>query len=186
MKASADKVSDYRLEASRNFRGTPFTPIMTKEAKLKVERKCIETLGDLYGTYHQIHKLSEENKELLISLGVDPTNKNEEFDAGGVNDDWPVGRGVFIQDSKKFLVLVNFEQHIKFIVMRDHDDESDSIKKGIENLIMLLRNFEKLGFASDSQYGYLTVSPKDLGTAMKLSCTLNLDTEKQVEKSVTD
>jgi hypothetical protein len=29
-------------------------------------------------------------------VGIDPNNKNEEFTAAGINDDWPVGRGVFI------------------------------------------------------------------------------------------
>ena len=27
-------VNDFKVEVSRNFRGTPFTPLMTKEAKL--------------------------------------------------------------------------------------------------------------------------------------------------------
>ena len=48
---SASKVSDYQLDIKRNFRGTPFSPLMTKEAKLQVERKVVEVLGDLYGTY---------------------------------------------------------------------------------------------------------------------------------------
>lgn len=42
-----------------------------------------------------------------------------EHDAGGINDDFPVGRGIFIQDQKDFVVLVNFEEHIKIIVLRD-------------------------------------------------------------------
>jgi hypothetical protein len=42
-------IDDFRFELSRNFRGTPFTPLMTKEAKLKVERKVVEVLGQLYG-----------------------------------------------------------------------------------------------------------------------------------------
>jgi len=34
MQASVKKAQNYRIEVSRNFRGTPFTPLMTKEAKL--------------------------------------------------------------------------------------------------------------------------------------------------------
>lgn len=98
MRDSVKRISDFKFEVSRNFRGIPFTPIMTKEAKLQIERKCIEILGDLYGTYQQINKLSEENITWLQSVGIDPNNKNEELDAAGINDDWPVGRGIFIQD----------------------------------------------------------------------------------------
>ena len=119
MQLSVDKVTDFKLEVSRNFKGTPFTPIMTKEAKLQVERKCIEILGDLYGSYQQVQKLKEDEIEWLKSVGIDAHNKNEEFDAGGINDDWPVGRGIFIQDQKNFVVLVNFEQHVKIYILKD-------------------------------------------------------------------
>ena len=71
---------------------------MTKEAKLQVERKVVEVLGSLYGNYTQVQKLSDSDRDWLSSLGLDPDNKNEEFQAGGINDDWPVGRGVFIQE----------------------------------------------------------------------------------------
>ena len=45
------KITDFRIEASRNFKNTPFTPLMTKESKLQVERKVVEMLGSLYGNY---------------------------------------------------------------------------------------------------------------------------------------
>ena len=45
-------------------------------------------------------------------------NKNADFEAGGVNDDWPVGRGIFIQDDKDFIVQVNYEDHLKFIILK--------------------------------------------------------------------
>lgn len=34
MKICISKISDYRIEATRNFKSTPFTPLMTKESKL--------------------------------------------------------------------------------------------------------------------------------------------------------
>jgi hypothetical protein len=33
----------------------------------------------------------------------------------GINEDWPVGRGIFIHDLKQFVVLVNFEDHIEIV-----------------------------------------------------------------------
>jgi hypothetical protein len=53
------------VEVHRNFRGTPFSPLMTKEAKLQVERKVVEVLGDLYGSYVQVKNLKDEDCEWI-------------------------------------------------------------------------------------------------------------------------
>jgi protein-arginine kinase len=44
-------VSHFRLSVRRNFKGTPFTPLMTKESKLQVEKRVVEVLGEVYGRY---------------------------------------------------------------------------------------------------------------------------------------
>jgi len=44
---------------------------MTREAKLQIERKVVEVLGDLYGSYNQVHKISEKDKEWLKTTGID-------------------------------------------------------------------------------------------------------------------
>jgi len=50
MRASIDRVTDFKITIGRNFTA-PFAPLMTKEAKLQVERRVVEVLGDLYGSY---------------------------------------------------------------------------------------------------------------------------------------
>jgi hypothetical protein len=45
------KCSKFKITLRRNFRGMPFSPLMTKEAKLQIERKVVEVLGELYGKY---------------------------------------------------------------------------------------------------------------------------------------
>ena len=104
---------------------------MTKESKLQVERKIVEVLGDLYGTYTQVQKLEEEDLQWMEDrVGFNPNKKSLENEAGGLNDDWPVGRGVFIQDQKDFVVLVNFEEHIKIIVLKEEKNDSDTLLQG--------------------------------------------------------
>ena len=61
LQLEVDKIASYRIEASRNFKATPFAPLMTKEAKLQVERRVVEILGDLYGKYHQVKNIGEED-----------------------------------------------------------------------------------------------------------------------------
>ena len=161
---------------------------MTRESKLQVERKVVEVLGDLYGSYHQLPKLSEENVEWLKErVGIDPHHKTAEHDAGGLNDDFPVGRGIFIQDQKDFVVLVNFEDHIKIIVLRDDLSDKghlDTLQLGFARAIKLLQTFEKIGFATDPYLGYLTVSPQNLGTAMQLEAKMKFPSDRSIDKNL--
>lgn len=92
-----EKVPRFRLSVRRNFRSTAFTPLMTREAKLQVERKVVEVLGELYGTYVAVSRLEDLDRQWLASVGV-PVTREAEHDAAGINDDWPLGRGVFIHD----------------------------------------------------------------------------------------
>lgn len=126
--------------------------------------------------------LPEEDSEWLKEhLGIDPHYKSIEHDAGGLNDDFPVGRGLFIQDQKDFVVLVNYEEHIKIIVLRNKVSNSDTLSKGFTRLVKLLNTFEKIGFATDPYLGFLTVSPRNLGTAMHLECKLKLTQDKSID-----
>lgn len=125
---SIAKVSDFKIEVNRNFRSTPFSPLMTKEAKLQVERKVVEVLGDLYGSYTQVKNLKDEDCDWIKkTIGFDPKTTNKEHDAGGINEDWPVGRGVFIQDKKDFMVFVNFEEHLRIVVLPDKTSDQDNL-----------------------------------------------------------
>ena len=58
-------------------------------------------------------------------------DKQAEHDAAGINDDWPVGRGVFIHDQKSFVVLVNFEDHLELIILQDKSHQNDTLKEGL-------------------------------------------------------
>lgn len=151
---------------------------MTKESKLQVERKVVEILGEVCGTYSQVHKLNDLDKNWLKSIGIDPNNENEEFDAAGINDDWPIGRGVFIEDSKSFVVLVNYMDHLKIVVLKDKTDINDNIGGGFERMLKLIKKFEKFDYAKDPFLGNITVSPTQMGTAMTLHCEITLPPSK--------
>ena len=70
---------------------------MTKEAKLQIERRVVEVLGELCGTYHQVSRIEEKEKNMLKKFGID-VERSALHDAAGINDDYPVGRGVFIEE----------------------------------------------------------------------------------------
>ena len=73
-------------------------------------------LGELCGQYHQVSRIEENQKAFLAEIGVS-VERTALHDAAGINDDYPVGRGVFIEDTHEFVVLVNFEDHIQIIML---------------------------------------------------------------------
>lgn len=99
------------MHLRRNFRGMPFTPLMTKENKLQVEKKVVDVVGELYGQYFPIHTISQADKDWLAAKGVS-LDKDPVHTAAGMNDDYPHGRGVFKEDTGSFVVLVNMEDHL--------------------------------------------------------------------------
>jgi creatine kinase/arginine kinase len=113
MRDELEKMENCRLVLKRNFRGMPFLPHMSKDHKLQVERKVIELVGELYGQYKPLSALSDEEKEWYytqhgIDLEADPL-----LTAAGINDDYPLGRGIFKEEHDQFLILVNFEDHVE-------------------------------------------------------------------------
>ena len=70
---------------------------MPKEAKLQVEKKVIEVIGELFGQYTAINKLEPVDSDWLKSIDI-PLKRNPIHDVSGINDDYPVGRGVFIDE----------------------------------------------------------------------------------------
>ena len=105
-------------------------------------------------------------------------------DAAGINDDFPVGRGVFIEDTKEFVVLVNFEDHIQIIMLPDKG-VPHNVKIALTRLIKLNHTFEKMGFATDAYLGYLTVSPANLGTGMHFMGSVTLDSSNKSAEEIT-
>ena len=97
-------------------------------------------------------------------------------DASGINDDWPAGRGIFIDDNHEFVVLVNFEDHIRIIMLPGQEIKKDpgskegpDFKTSIKRLEKLSSAFERIGYAQDPYLGNLTVSPIYLGTGMTIT-----------------
>ena len=128
---TSEKLKSFKFSARRNFKGTPFSVLMTRESKLQVERKVVEVLGELYGQYTQFNRLEEKEKVWLTSIGAS-LEKQPEHDAAGINDDFPIGRGVFIHDQRQFCVLVNFEDHLELIILPGGTpDHKDAIKDGL-------------------------------------------------------
>lgn len=172
-----DKISFIRVSARRNFKDYPFTPMMSTQIKFQVEKKIVETLGEVYGQYYQLSKVEEETKNWLESVGID-ISKQTSHNNAGINEDWPNGRGVFIDDNKAFVILVNFEDHVQVFAIGQDGDFS----KCLTTLIKILSKFEKMRYAKRSTLGFLTASPQNLGTTLNMNVRIKLGSKQEQDK----
>jgi hypothetical protein len=92
-----DQMESIQIKLRRNFVSQPFLPLMSLENKLQVERKVIEVIGELYGNYKAINMIEPADSDWLKSIEIS-LERDALLDAGGANDDHPVGRGVFIDE----------------------------------------------------------------------------------------
>jgi hypothetical protein len=60
--------------------------------------------------------MEDDTKDWLAKCGH-KIERTSVHDAAGINDDWPVGRGVFIEEHENFIVKVNFEDHIQIVLL---------------------------------------------------------------------
>ena len=149
-----------------------------------MEKKVVEVLGELYGNYHPILQVEPNDQDWLKSIGIDITRK-ERHDKCGLNDDYPVGRGVFIDEEGQFVVLVNLEDHIEICML---PDKATDLFSTVIKFTKLIKAFDKLGYACNSYLGNLSMSPANLGTAMSISAKFNKvrgltdDQKKEIEE----
>ena len=75
-----------------------------------------------------------------MSRGIN-TQRNAIHDAAGINDDYPIGKGIFRDESDRFIILVNFEDHIEIIIF---PGQENNLLLSIEHLNKLNKAFDKI------------------------------------------
>ena len=91
-------------------------------------------------------------------------------DAGGY-DDWPIGRAIFHNPDKTFLVWVNEEDHLRFISMQ----KGGNLAQVYKRLVTGIKQLEKqLTFATKKELRYLTFCPTNLGTTCRASVYIKI------------
>lgn len=91
--------------------------------RLELESRVKEALGkldgDLAGTYKSLTEMSYDERNKLIDEHILYNDAEDKYlrSAGGYND-WPIGRGIFMNKAKNFIVWVNEEDHIRIISMQ--------------------------------------------------------------------
>ena len=90
---------------------------MELEAKIKDALTKLD--GDLAGTYKSLVEMSYDERNKLIEEHILYNDADDKYlrSAGGYND-WPIGRGIFMNKAKNFIIWVNEEDHIRIITMQ--------------------------------------------------------------------
>ncbi|RTG83976.1 creatine kinase [Schistosoma bovis] len=164
-----------RVRVGRSVEGFLFPTIMSKTDRIKLEQVISGALkgltGEHAGTYYPLTDMKEEDRKQLVEdhflfKNDDPVLR----DAGGYRD-WPVGRGIFHNNSKTFLVWVCEEDHMRIISMQQGGDLASVYKRLIEGINAIGKSMK---FAHSDKYGYITCCPSNLGTSMRASVLLKI------------
>jgi len=167
----ADQIVSTRVRVGRTVKGFPMASKLTRETRLELENKVKEALtkldGDLAGTYKSLVDMSKAEKDALIEEHILYNDADDKYlrSAGGY-DDWPVGRGIFMNKDKNFIVWVNEEDHIRIISMQ----KGASLKQVWGRLVKATHAMETvLEFVRHDKFGYLTFCPTNIGTGLRAS-----------------
>jgi protein-arginine kinase len=88
------------------------------EIEAKVKKALSQLDGELAGTYKSLAKMSAKDEKKLIEEHILFKISNKFFKSAGGYADWPIGRGIFINKTKTFIVWVNEEDHIRIVSMQ--------------------------------------------------------------------
>ena len=160
----SDVVLSSRVRLSRNMQNYPFTVKCSKE---------------------DLNKILDEVKEIVPSLGyglkfinlndIDDITKIALVEEHIISPDFAMKKNVngaiVINEEDNICIMINDEDHIKLQVFSSGQE--------LENLMNLAVEIdEKLGnlvkYSYSKKFGFLTVSPINVGTAMKVSVMVHL------------
>lgn len=185
-----------RVRVARNVSGWPMTGSMTKEDRVNFENYMVETVFEkllvnpkYLGRYVSLtpgskYEISREEYLQLVAehkmfkdMGADP-----HLTSGGVANDWPYGRGMYVSQDGNSIVWVNEEDHLRIMNMQIGSNLANIFNALKEELVLV----ESLGvqFAKSEHYGYVTSCPTNLGTGMRASLHLKLPNLTEMGKNV--
>ncbi len=179
-----------RIRVGRNLADFPLGPAISDEQRDAVEKIVSNALnsldGDLSGTYYPIDGMSKKDSEQLIEDHFLFKAGDRFLETAGLNRNWPMGRGIYHNKDKTFLVWINEEDQLRIISMQ----KGGNIKEVFTRLTTAISKLEeKMEFSFNKHLGYITSCPTNLGTAMRASVHIkvpNLSKNMEIFKRITD
>ncbi|CAF3963260.1 unnamed protein product, partial [Rotaria magnacalcarata] len=87
------------------------------------------------------------------------------------DDQWPTGRGIFINKNQNFIIWINEEDNLSFISQSNDGKMNEIYERMIRAIEKLNQTFE---FQQHQRLGYLNLSPMNIGTALQVNIHIKL------------
>ncbi|MGC8764973.1 MAG: hypothetical protein ACP5QT_03720 [Brevinematia bacterium] len=156
-----DFVLTSRVRISRNLDGLKFPLFLDEKTQMEIEEKVCEEIKSLCKDVEiqRIEQLSSQDLQVYLASKV-------------LSDSFIKNSRVFCyQKNGNWVVLFNEEDHLKIF--------SVEFGYNIRNMYERINGFltdleERVEFAYDEEFGYLTTSILNVGTALRISVLVNL------------
>lgn len=162
-----DVVLSTRVRLARNLRSFPFPNAMNplqREQVNKLVKEAVENGGSALSGRFKYIELEKLEQYELVSL-MERHLVSPEF----VRE--PKGRALMLLDDESVSIMLCEEDHLRIQAM-SQGFEPDTVYELADRLDTLLS--ERLDFAANEKWGYLTACPTNLGTAMRASVMVHL------------
>lgn len=160
-----DIVISSRVRLARNIKDLPFAAMIQEEDSKKAIKLVEGALNNQdqsmpYFNKVEVKDLNTNEKRMLVEkhLASKEWSKNDEA-------------AVFIRKDENVSIMVNEEDHIRIQCILDSFQlrRAFDIANEIDDILE-----EKIRYAFDDKYGYLTACPSNVGTGMRASVMIHL------------
>lgn len=171
-----DVVISSRIRLARNAAGYAFLPCLTFEKQKEVLERFKEVLlgmnlgGDVF--FVDVEQASTVERELLTERHL--ISRRQAVGKGP--------RGVIVAVDEAFAAMINEEDHLRLQVLAAGLD-LHSCWERINRIDDMIE--QRVAYAFDRRYGYMTACPTNLGTGIRVSVMLHLPALKmtgQIDK----
>ena len=156
-----------RIRLARNISGIPFPKSMNENQLNDLKQKVKSTILDSNTPFAKNLKFidMENVPENEIYAMVERHTISPEFAKN------PKGRAIILSDDESISIMIGEEDHIRIQVIKNGLclEDAYNIAEQIDSMLHV-----KLHFAFDSNLGYLTECPTNLGTGLRASVMLHL------------
>ena len=161
-----DIVVSSRIRYARNLRNHKFPILLDKNGSDEIYKEISEIVknNDIYGKNFARFKTSDipdlEKNMLIERHIISPALiKNQDIS------------GFILSNDEKISIMINEEDHLRLQVLSSGLNLKECLEKADEIDEIL---DEKLKYAFNKQFGYITACPTNLGTGMRASSMLHL------------
>ncbi len=152
-----------RVRLARNYEDLPFRARMTADQSEECVQRTLEALRSL-----------PENYTFLALRGMEETEKTALVESHLISPDLAEHAdrtAALIRHDEKISIMMNEEDHLRIQGI----SAGESLNEAAENAFSIDDALqERLSFAFDDQWGYLTACPTNAGTGMRASMMLHL------------